>query len=183
MNNKIFLISLAIIGLTGCGNSLQTEINKGINQEVDDLKKTEDASGENLTTNLVENKFKVPNRAELDPQTLKIISQPNPGLKNSDQVGFESKKGIEPVAVLFSNSGDLVGKEMLVKLEKYPELVPGGVNLLKVDFDLEKDLRTMLKVEQAGTWVIFDKTGKEISRLNTNNFDGLIMELNKAVIQ
>lgn len=186
MKNKIaILVTCTVLFLAGCNNvDLKADIEKGVQKNVSNQNgATESTEQSRLPETIKENTQTIPNRADLSPALLKEISQPNRGLIEADQKIFESKKGVAPIAILFTNDADAIGREMSINLNKYEGLIPGGVILLKLNIDKETDLVKQLDVSQVGGWIIFDRKGNEIARNSGSNFDELILELNNAVIK
>lgn len=186
MKNKIVILATCtMVTLAGCNNvDLKKDIEKGFQKQDNSQNKPAESTDKMMAPETIKENLQVlPNRTDLTPALLKEISQTNRGLIDADQKIFESKKGVDPIALLFTNDSDAIGREMSINLNKYEGLIPGGVILLKLNIDKESELVKQLGVSQAGIWVIFDRKGNEIARNAGSNFDELILELNKAVIK
>lgn len=186
MKNKIVILATCtMVVLAGCNNvDFKKDIEKGVQKQDSNQNQTRESTGIQTASEAIKENLKViPNRTDLSPALLKEISQPNRGLIDADQKIFENKKGVDPIALLFTNDSDPIGREMSINLNKFEGLIPGGVILLKLNIDKEAELVKQMGVNQAGVWVIFDRKGNEIARNSGSNFDELILELNKAVIK
>ncbi len=90
-------------------------------------------------------------------------------------------KGKEPVAIFFHATWCPVCQAMDKNLATEPEKIPNGVTILKADYDTEDSLKKEYQVVQQSTWVVLDKTGKEVARNPGFDYASVIGDLQKAL--
>ena len=94
---------------------------------------------------------------------------------------FNSLKGKSPVAIFFHASWDPISRLMDTNLSTKGDKLPQGITVLKADFDKETKLEKEYNVAQQATWIIFDKSGKEVARNPGVDYNAVISDLSKAL--
>lgn len=85
------------------------------------------------------------------------------------------------VALYMYDATNPTCQNMDSQISKYPELMPKGFNIFKVDYAKESDLRQQIQFNSGACyWIIYGLDGKERSRNDGTDFSSVVADMNKA---